>query len=53
MSKKDEIAVFLFDPEKKEYYTTTQARKLLNEIKSQLNKKKYITVIISETDNDV
>jgi GTP1/Obg family GTP-binding protein len=53
MSKKEEIAVFLFDPEKKDYYTATQVRKLMTEIKSQLTKKKYIKVIISENDNDV
>jgi hypothetical protein len=53
MSKKEEIAVFLFDPEKKDYYTTTQVKKLMTEIKTQLNKKKYITVIITETEIDV
>jgi hypothetical protein len=51
MNSKNEIAIYLFDPEKKDYYTATQMRKLMTEVKSQLNKRKHITVIVVETDN--
>ena len=46
--KKDEIAVFTFDPEKKDYVIRSSLEKLLKEIKSNLSKNKNIVVTISE-----
>jgi len=47
--KKDEIAVYTFDPEKKDYVTRSLCEKLLKEIKSNLSKNKPITVVLTET----
>lgn len=47
--KKDEIAVYKFDPEKKEYVTRSLCEKLLKDIKSNLSKNKLITVVLTET----
>ncbi len=46
--KKDEIAVFTFDPEKKDYVIRASLEKLLKEIKSNLSKNKNIVVTVSE-----
>lgn len=50
--KKDEIAIFLFDPEKKDYLTRAACQKLLKEIMSNIQKNKPITVIVKETDDN-
>jgi hypothetical protein len=49
--KKDEIAIFIFDPEKKDNITRYALEKMLKEIKSQLSKNKIISVVIAEADN--
>lgn len=46
--KKDEIAVYTFDPEKKDYVIRSACEKLLKEIKSNLSKNKKIIVTVSE-----
>ena len=51
--KKDEIAVYSFDPEKKEYVTRSLCEKLLKEIKANLAKNKPITVALTETNTNV
>jgi TolB-like protein len=51
--KKDEIAVFSFDPEKKDYITRSMLDKLLREIKTNLSKNIPITVVLTETINNV
>jgi hypothetical protein len=51
--KKDEIAVYSFDPEKKEYVTRSLCEKLLKEIKSNLARNRPITVVLTETTTNV
>lgn len=51
--KKDEIAVFLFDPEKKDNLTRYALEKLLKEIKNNLAKNIPITVVLTETKTNV
>lgn len=46
--KKDEIAVFIFDPEKKEQFTRITYDKLIKEIKVNLSKNKPVLVTLSE-----
>lgn len=46
--KKDEIAIYAFDPEKKDYVIRAACEKLLKEIRSNLSKNKTIIVTISE-----
>jgi hypothetical protein len=50
--KKGEIAVYTFDPEKKEYITRSMLEKLLKEIKTNLSKNIPITVVLTETSNN-
>ena len=46
--KDKEIAVYEFDPEKKDYVIRSHCEKLLKDIKSNLSKNKKIKVILTE-----